>query len=201
MGRKSRGDDGARQTKRHATKLMLIRHAEKPLNSSEQYGVTAEGHRDKESLTVRGWQRAGALAQLLAPAGGRFHDRALAQPEYLFASRAKKQNGSRRSVETITPLSEKLAIRINANFTRSEYEEMLAEALACKGVVLISWQHEFLPEIAAHILGDRGTAPREWPSDRYDVVWVLDRSPATGHYTFKQVPQRLLTGDWITPIS
>lgn len=201
MGLNSRGDDGTRQAKRHATKVMLIRHAEKPLNSSEQYGVSAEGHRDKESLTVRGWQRAGALAQLFAPLGGRFQDRALAQPDYLFASKARKQNGSRRSVETITPLSEKLSIRINSNYTRSEYREMLAEALACRGVVLISWQHEFLPEIAAHILGEVGAAPRGWPSDRYDVVWVLDRSPATGRYTFRQVPQRLLAGDWITPIS
>jgi broad specificity phosphatase PhoE len=189
-----------REDERHATKVMLIRHAEKPQTSSDLYGVTAEGHRDKESLTVRGWQRAGALAHLFAPAAGRFEHRSLAQPDYLFASKARKQNGSRRSVETITPLAEKLAIRINSNFTKSEYEEMLDEALACAGVVLISWQHEYLPQIANHILGDEKTAPQEWPGDRFDVIWVLDRRPASGRYRFAQVPQLLLMGDWATPI-
>ena len=105
-----------------------------------------------------------------------------------------------RSVETITPLAEKLAIRINCNYTRSETGEMLEEALACDGVVLVCWQQEYLPEIANRILGDETTAPQDWPDDRYDVVWVLDRDPASGRYGFKQVPQLLLVGDWATPI-
>ena len=185
---------------RHATKVMLIRHAEKPLNSARPYGVTADGEREKESLTVRGWQRAGALAHLFAPSDGRFQDRSLARPQFLFASKPTKQNGSRRSVETITPLAEKLAIRINSNFMKFEIADMLEEALTCNGVVLISWQHDYLPEIANSLLGDETTAPQGWPEDRYDVVWVLDLDPASGRYGFRQVPQLLLMGDWATPI-
>jgi broad specificity phosphatase PhoE len=189
-----------REDRRRATKVMLIRHAEKPLGSSRPYGVTSDGEREKESLTVRGWQRAGALAHLFAPAEGGFPDQPLARPQFLFASKPKRQNGSRRPVETITPLAEKLAIRINSNHTRSETGEMLEDAHACGGVVLISWQHEYLPEIANRILGDETTAPQDWPDDRYDVVWVLDRDPASGRYGFSQVPQLLLMGDWATPI-
>ena len=188
------------EDQRQAKKVMLIRHAEKPLSTSPPYGVTAEGEREKESLTVRGWQRAGALAHLFAPADGRFQDQSLARPQFLYASKPKRQNGSRRSAETITPLAEKLATRINSNFTKSEREEMLAEALACDGVGLICWQHEYLPEIANHILGDETSAPQEWPGDRYDVVWVFDRDPASRSYGFRQVPQLLLMGDWGTPI-
>lgn len=185
---------------RHATKVMLIRHAEKPLGSSGPCGVSPEGERDKESLSVRGWQRAGALAHLFAPAGGRPQEPLLARPHFLFASKPKRQNGSRRPIQTITPLAEKLATRINCNYTRAETAEMLAEALACDGVVLISWQQEYLPEIANRILGDETTAPQDWPEDRYDMVWVLDLDPESGRYDFKQVPQLLLMGDWATPI-
>lgn len=188
------------EDKSRATKVMLIRHAEKPLNSSDVYGVTAEGHRDKESLTVRGWQRAGALAHLFAPADGRPQDQSLARPQFLYASKPKRQNGSRRSVETITPLAEKLAIRINCNYMKFETGELLEEVRACGGVVLVSWQHDYLPEIASGLLGDETTAPRQWPEDRYDVVWVLDLDPESGRYTLKQIPQLLLMGDWATPI-
>ena len=189
-----------REDQRHATKVMLIRHAEKPLGSAGPCGVSPAGERDKESLSVRGWQRAGALAHLFAPAGGRPQEPLLARPQFLFASKPKRQNGSRRPIQTITPLAEKLATRINCNYTRAETAEMLAEALACEGVVLISWQQEYLPEIANRILGDETTAPQDWPDDRYDMVWVLDRDPESGRYDFKQVPQLLLMGDWPTPI-
>jgi broad specificity phosphatase PhoE len=186
--------------KSRATKVMLIRHAEKPQDSSRPYGVTAEGEREKESLTVRGWQRAGALVHLFAPADGRPQDRSLARPQFLYASKPKKQNGSRRPVETLTPLAEKLAIRINCNFMRFETGGMLEEVRACVGVVLISWQHNYLPEIANGLLGDEKTVPQQWPEDRYDMVWVLDLDPTSGRYNFKQVPQLLLMGDWATPI-
>ena len=56
-----------------AKKIMLMRHAEKPATDLSPYGVTLEGERSKESLAPRGWQRAGALANLLAPSNRRFN--------------------------------------------------------------------------------------------------------------------------------
>ena len=44
------------------TKVMIIRHAERPDKEGKAKGVTAEGKHDDGSLTVQGWQRAGALA-------------------------------------------------------------------------------------------------------------------------------------------
>jgi hypothetical protein len=41
---------------------MFIRHAEKP--GDGENGVTPDNIFDKESLTLRGWQRAGALIGL-----------------------------------------------------------------------------------------------------------------------------------------
>ena len=185
---------------RQATKIMLIRHGEKPTDDSPDQGVSASGERESESLTVRGWQRAGALAALLAPANGSFQDPALARPQFIYASTPSKRQGSRRAVETMTPLAEKLAIRINSNYPKLEWERMLEEVYLCAGVILICWQHDFLPKIASRILGDRASVPHEWPEDRYDMIWVFERDDASGTYSFKQVPQNLLLGDWAIPI-
>ena len=179
---------------------MVIRHAEKPLSFPPSYGVTLEGEREKESLSVRGWQRAGALASFFAPPDRSFHDPSLAAPQFLYASKPTRRNGSRRPLETITPLAEKLAIRINSNFPKPEAEEMLEEVFLCAGVVLVCWQQEYISKIANYILGNNTTAPQDWPEDRFDMVWVFDRNPATTRYSFQQVPQRLLMGDWATPI-
>lgn len=185
---------------RQVTKIMVLRHAEKPAKDLEPFGVTLEGKRDSESLTARGWQRAGALANLFAPTNGQFQHASLAKPRLIYASKPLKRKGSRRPIETMTPLAEKLAIRINKNFPRSKVESMLEEVFLCKGAVLICWQREYIPQIAAHIMGNKTRVPQVWPEDRFDLVWVFDRDRSSDRFTFKQVPQRLLMGDWTTPI-
>ena len=179
---------------------MLIRHAEKPDRDGEPFGVNEKGTRSKEALAVRGWQRAGALAALLAPTDGQFQHRALAKPQFLFASKPLKRKGSRRPIQTIRPLAHKLAIDINSEFERAEYESMLEEVFSRKGVVLVCWQREYIPQIASHILGDDRKVPADWPEDRYDIVWIFDFNRRSGRYTFQQVPQKLLSHDSDTPI-
>jgi hypothetical protein len=186
--------------RRAATKIMLIRHAEKPAKDDTPYGVTRKGERSKESLEVRGWQRAGALINLFAPANGHSKNNALAKPQFLFASKPLRRKGSRRPIETITPLAEKLDIKIKSDFPRSQIESMLDDVFRCKGAVLICWQREYIPEIASHILGSKKIAPPVWPDDCFDMIWVFDLVPSSSKYTFKQVPQRLLSGDLTTPI-
>jgi len=189
-----------KKTARRSTKILLIRHAEKPAKDSPPFGVTLKGERSKESLEVRGWQRAGALTHLLAPPDGRFQHAALAKPQFLYASKPVKRRGSNRPLETIMPLAEKLRIEINAEYRRSEFESMLDEVFTHKGVVLICWQREYIPEIASYILNSDKIAPAEWPEDRFDMFWVFDLESSTGKYKFKQVPQRLLSDDRVTQI-
>ena len=179
---------------------MLLRHAEKPAKDSAPYGVNAEGERSKESLEVRGWQRAGALVNLLAPANGHVQHAALAKPQFLFASKPLRRKGSRRPIETITPLAHKLALRINSNFPRFDFGSMLEQVYSCKGVVLICWQREYIPGIASYILGSNNIAPQSWPEDCFDMIWVFDLDRSSSKYTFKQVAQKLLAGDLTAPI-
>ena len=185
---------------RRATKIMLLRHAEKPAKDDAPYGVTREGERDKESLEVRGWQRAGALVNLFVPANGHGQHPVLAKPQFLYASKPLLRKGSRRPLETIEPLGEKLGIKINTEYQRSQLVNMVEDVFSHKGVVLICWQREYIPDIASLILGKTDIAPSEWPEDRFDMIWVFDLHGSSPTYRFRQVPQQLLAGDSIIPI-
>jgi hypothetical protein len=182
-----------------AIKIMLIRHAEKPGNYDGKRcdGVEFDGDKDKDSLAVRGWQRAGALCVLFGSAR-MAASRGLAVPDHLYASDPDKSNDSdkksRRNKETLGPLSRLLGIDITLGFVKGQEAEVAASAVARGGTVLIAWSHERLPDIAKHIPGGDVTAPRDWPDDCYDVVWVFDLG-ADGRYSFQQVPQALLAGD------
>jgi hypothetical protein len=50
-----------------ADTIMILRHREKPPATTGPHGTDANGNPSNGSLTVQGWQRAGALAQLLDP--------------------------------------------------------------------------------------------------------------------------------------
>jgi hypothetical protein len=62
------------------------------------------------------------------------------------------------------------------------------------------WQREYIPRIAAEILGTQKRVPETWPEDRFDLIWVFDLDRRAGGYKFRQIPQRLLMGDLTTPI-
>jgi hypothetical protein len=51
-----------------AKQVNVIRHAQKPTSHPKHVGVREDGTSDSESLTVRGWLHAGALAAVF---GGR----------------------------------------------------------------------------------------------------------------------------------
>ncbi|SFK32534.1 hypothetical protein [Methylocapsa palsarum] len=177
-------------------KIMLIRHAERPSPDKTIRGVGLSGEKDKESLTVRGWQRAGALVRYFAPLGDHFAHPALATPHVLYACKAGPQAPSLRPQHTLLPLADFLRGRNNAAFNRDFYEgeeKALVEAvLGAPGPAVIAWKHNTLPLIANLILGDT-SAPQSWPFSRVDMVWVFDR--LSGGWTMIQVPQLLLAGD------
>ena len=172
---------------------MLIRHAEKPNDPPDDVsgnGVTLLGKPDKESLTVRGWQRAGALATFLAQPPMR--------PDTIFASDSK----SERPEETVVPLAQRLNISGPKHFvithSKNDLKPLIDDAMQRSGVVLIAWQHELIPQMVGK-LPNAPAVPQKWPGDRFDMVWVFDASGPG--WIFKQEPQMLLAGDRDTPIS
>jgi len=131
------------------SKIMLIRHAEKPHGSDQ--GVTDKGEPDPESLIVRGWQRAGALVALFDPAEGALQNTNLAVPTVIYASNpvtssdasgdkaGKKKIGSKseRPLETITPLAKRLNLSPDLSFVEGQEHDLATAVLKASGVVLI----------------------------------------------------------------
>lgn len=182
-----------------AKKIMIIRHAEKPADSGAPFGVDINGNQNPESLIPLGWQRAGALVPFFAPSDSKPQSTGIVTPQYLFAAGVGKHSNSLRPQETITPLSEKLGIKIHDKYLKEDQADMIKDAMGRDGIVLIAWQHQDIPGIANLILDNNTTAPQTWPGDRFDVVWIFDWQ--NDAYTFSQVPQRLLAGDGDSVIS
>jgi hypothetical protein len=173
-----------------ATKIMLIRHAEKP--DDTHGGVDQKGNPDKHELIVRGWERGGALVQFFAnprdPSGP------IERPATIFATEPSSQTASKRPLHTVTPLAKLLGIDIDSTIAEGAEPDLVGKAIASTGVVLIAWHHEAIPAIANLIL-QNDSAPQKWPGDRFDVVWIFTRAAADGPWTFSQAPQLVLSGD------
>jgi hypothetical protein len=185
-----------------APKIMIIRHAEKPVGHFA--GVNEAGGSSAHDLSVRGWQRAGALACLFAPAHGPLQNPLLARPAFIFASAAADDpvpgnSRSHRSVETVRALAQLIRVEVDLRFSKGQEKALAAAAMACDGPVLIAWQHENINVIANAILGAK-LEPQTWPAVRFDVVFVFTLNPWDGMYGFAQVPQCLLAGDSPHPI-
>ncbi len=180
---------------------MIIRHAEKHANGGVERGVNIHGVHTKHELTVRGWQRAGALAPFFAPPIGFPAGAPISTPRSIFASAATKQSASLRPQRTVQPLAALIGVQVNTDHACGQEAALAAAALAAPSPVLIVWHHSHIRDIAMLIAGVQIGCPVDWPEDRFDVVWVLDRADeGDGPWTFNQVPQRLFATDLPRPI-
>jgi len=173
-----------------ATKIMVIRHAEKP--TAADGGVDQKGKADKHNLIVRGWQRAGALTQFFA--NPRDPNGPIKRPAMIFATEPVTGNESKRPEHTVTPLKQLLGTPLDNTIPEGAEPDLVKKATAGDGVVLIAWHHEKIPAIANLILQNKA-APQKWPDERFDVVWVFDRAAPNAAWKLTQVPQLLLAGD------
>ena len=184
---------------------MIIRHGEKH-NGGRERGVNIEGFHTKHELTVRGWQRAGALVRFFAPVGGLPPGAPISTPRSIFASAATPESPSLRAQHTVKPLAETLGLQIDNRHAEGEEPAVAAAALAAApaGPVLISWHHSHIPALARSVAGGELACPEAWPDERFDVVWILDRSDEAAApgapWRFSQVAQRLFAYDRPEPI-
>ena len=174
---------------------MLIRHAEKHHDGSPDRSVAPDGSHAKHHLTVRGWLRAGALVRYFAPVGGLSPSSPISTPRSIFASAATPKSPSLRAQHTVEPLAALLGIEINRNHADGQERALVPEVLAAEGPVLVSWHHSHLIRLTLALAGPDAPCPRDWPDDRFDVVWVLDREGPGAPWRFSQVAQQLFAYD------
>lgn len=175
-------------------KIMLIRHAEKP-SADGASGVDESGNPDPESLIPRGWQRAGALVRFFHPT----HSTAIGEigtPDVIFAAGEGPGSKSKRSMQTVGPLSVLLGAERSTPFIcrhlKDRVDGLVADVMGRDGVVLVAWEHSLIAQIV-NLLSDKKLSPAPWPDGRFDMVWILDR--VGSEWIWSQVPQHLLPGD------
>ncbi len=173
--------------------IILIRHGEKPGDNGPPHGVDRHGDRDEHSLSVRGWTRAGALAAVLA-AGSGTPGRHPAAPARIVATRPTAADPSTRERDTATPTALRLGLEIEEAWTHGAESEMAAAIISGGLPTLVVWHHGRLADVARSFpLANPQDVPGAWPSERFDLYWILVRE-ADG-YRFTVVPQLLLAGD------
>jgi hypothetical protein len=188
------------------TKIMIIRHAEKPPKSPGKKGpwdVLEDGEPGNgKSLIVPGWQRAGALNAFFAPYQAKPANPKIATPDYIYAANPKGE--SHRPCETVTPLAAWLGYRqgspqFNVTYQIGGGEPQLAKSvLSLSGVVLICWEHKnIMPNLMQVIneavpIANYASIPSPWP-DVFYLVWVLDLTGSS--YVWTSLNQNLMAGD------
>jgi len=172
--------------------LVLIRHAEKPPSVGVPFGVDETGRIDPHNLTVKGWQRAGALTQWFISGRPDFR---IARPTALFATATTADSPSTRCFSTLKPLALALRLSIDDSFERDETNQLARELALHAGTIVVAWEHNALPTLARAIVGAScPNVPRAWPDERFDIAWVITRD-SSGALGFAQIAQLLLEGD------
>lgn len=171
--------------------VMMIRHGEKPgKDGARPLGVEHDGVADGDSLSPRGWQRAGALVRFFNPGMRPVADTRLAVPQALFAMAPK--DTSKRPHQTLRPLAEDMGLPIDTHVARDDIASLVEAINLCAGPALVCWEHHRIPHIAA-LLTDGANLTPDWAEDRFDMVWLFEHRDDA--WRFEQVPQLLLAGD------
>jgi hypothetical protein len=172
-----------------ATKIMLIRHAEKP--DDKDGGVDQKGNADNHDLIVRGWQRAGALVQFFAnPPDPNSHQAAGDDFRHRTRHRKRKQ----------APAAHRDAAQAMARHCHRQHH--CRRFRTRSGGQSDCQQRRGADRLASRKnSGDRQSDPAkseraaEVAGDRFDVVWIFSRAAASDPWIFTQAPQLLLSGD------
>jgi hypothetical protein len=140
--------------------IILIRHADKPADPEDPH------------LSRAGVQRAERLVPFITtdPTMTRF-----GLPVAVFATRTTKDDNGQRTQETVAPLARVLKLPVQTPFLGKAYAALASLILANPAyagkTVLICWNHEEIPQLAA-ALGVRPEPPK-WKANVYDQVYVI----------------------------
>jgi hypothetical protein len=141
----------------NATVVYFIRHAEKPKESSSE-------------LSHLGKKRASCLATIFS------NNKYFHIPKRIIAQPSNANHPSKRPIGTVKPLAKKLGLGIEHGCDGSDIKCVQDLIKQGNGPILIAWEHKRLSKIIKKFI-DQDTP--KYPSDRYDLVWILDTKART----------------------
>ncbi len=131
-------------------RVVIIRHGEKPESG--------------DNLDCQGLNRALRLPSVLHAKFG------LPAHIYVPTMGIGKSASHARMFETIVPFAVKYDLPINSEFEVDDYAGIAARVRSKSGTVLLVWQHESIPPLAAQFgLAD----PPKWKKRDFDSIWVI----------------------------
>ena len=140
--------------------IVLIRHAEKPDDSENPH------------LSKAGVERAQALVSFITRDP---QMTSLGRPVAVFATQTTKDDNGQRSQETVAPLAAALHLSVQTPFHGKDYADLakliLSSAAYAGKTVVVCWNHETIPELAA-AFGVTPT-PAKWRGSVFDSVYVI----------------------------
>jgi len=140
--------------------IILIRHADKPSDPQNPH------------LSRAGVRRAHDLVSFITtdPAMTKF-----GTPVAVFATKTTKDGNGQRTQETVAPLAKALGLPVLTPFLGRDYAALAKHVLGAAQYagknVLICWNHEQIPQLAA-ALGVTPEPPK-WKGSVYDIVYVI----------------------------
>jgi len=156
-------------SKRCTNTLLIMRHCEK------EGPYTTDPKDNTEHCSYIGYERAAYIASL-------FGSDVTARwpiPAHLFVL-TPDRGGSHlnfREWETLKPLSDQIGVvsEIHSRVSLpTNYFELLRSGTMCDQVAVVSWKHEFIPELALALgCGPHNGCPDLYPEDDFDQVWQL----------------------------
>jgi len=160
--------------------VILLRHAEKP---ADEWDV---------NLSTRGEARARALVSFFTNTPALLTN---GLPVALFATRPTPHGHSRRTYETLEPLSKELNLPVESPYAAKDFyaqaQEILNNHDYAGKTVVVCWVHDYLPEMA-EAFGVKPKPPA-WKSKEFDRVWLITFRDKKA--SLRNLPQHLLPGD------
>lgn len=140
--------------------IILIRHAEKPADTTDPH------------LSPAGVRRAKRLVAFITtdPAMTKF-----GLPIAVFATQTTKHDDGQRTQETVAPLAKALKLTVQTPYLGKDFAALakliLANAAFAGKTVIICWNHEEIPQLAAAL----GVTPQppKWKGSVFDLVYVI----------------------------
>ena len=140
----------AKNSPESGLRVVIIRHGEKPETG--------------DHLSCQGQNRALLLPAVLF--------RKFNKPDHIYvpAMGVGKSNAHVRMFETIVPFAVKYGLDVNSEFQVEGYAAIADRVLGKNGTVLMVWQHDAIPALAAHL----GVAnPPKWKDKDFDSIWII----------------------------